>query len=146
MGKLGFGLGVGFHTVAGVALKDGQVGAVSLLPIDVGITYRLDFSDRQFLVPFTGICRSWTFAKQILQKDGQKVAETSVDRFDGVEYTAGIELNLGTFDWYSARTLDRNTGINGTYVLAEYAKVSALSLGQPDLSREEWRLGLRFEF
>ncbi len=147
-GTLTVGMGVtgGIFTNAEVGrAADGSAIYASLtaVPVDASITYRLDFFENQPLIPFGRIGLNSTFVGQTSKTGGER---PGVYAGFGRDLGVGLELSLGIFDRLSQNIFDSDFGVNHSYLVIEYlSSQSLLGEGQPDLSRDELRLGLRFE-
>jgi hypothetical protein len=67
----------------------------------------------------------------------------------GTQLAAGVSLNLNAFDPHSAGQLDQSTGINNTYLFAEYYLAQLTGLGQEHalyVGANAWAFGIAFEF
>ncbi len=134
-GKLGLGLSLGYGKLKGNA----DSPFIEVIPLETAITYRADVVENQFVVPFLHTGLQVTYLHQQFVPGMQ--------RFNGVEYGGGLSLCLDFVDRLSASLLDRSTGIRNTYAVLDFRRIAYLgnSVG-PDLSRDELRFSLRFEF
>jgi hypothetical protein len=148
-GKVGVGGGLGFSVhpntivVPATGSTEAQLATLYTAPIEIGVSYRGDFIRNQILVPFITLGGSLTLIKQ---NSAFGYSRAGLQQFKGLEYGGGIEFNLNPLEPSAARTLDQSMGINSTMLVAEYHVVSPLGTQTYDLSRKEWRLGMRFEF
>ncbi len=148
-GKLGIGLGSGVSVhpniviVAGSAGTEDQVATLYTIPIEVSLTYRADFVRNQILVPYGSVGMSLTLLKQ---SSSFGYSRSGLQTFKGLEFGAGIQFNLNTLETSAARSLDQSIGINNSQLFAEYHVVNSMGTAIYDLSRKEWRFGIRFEF
>lgn len=149
-GKIGVGGGTGFsvhpNTVivpAAISGTEDQVATLYTIPIEIGVSYRADFIKNQIIVPYGTIGGSLTFIKQ---SSSFGYSRSGLNTFKGLEFGGGLEFNLNILERTAARSLDQSMGINATMLFAEYHVVSPLGTATNDLSRKEWRLGMRFEF
>lgn len=141
-GKPAIGVGTGFYTITNIDTDEGRTH-LDVLPIELFVSYRLDFLPHQIIVPFAKVGVSNYLTKQVGVADPVRAGVRS---YRGLDYSLGIELCLSAIDRYSARALDRGFGINDVYFVFEYLKSSFLSgRSDPDLTRNEYRFGLRFE-
>lgn len=152
IGKIAVGIAAGYQATSPVYLPNGAgtrpgQGSLIAIPIEVEASYRLDIHPRQPIVPFVGIGRSYSFFRQTIQSGtgANKKVENYDTAFEAVEYKGGVEINLGSIDWNTAKTFDSGMGINGTYLVVEYLNIQGMFTRSVELSRNEWRLGLRFE-
>ena len=141
-GKLGVGGGVGFSQVTQVALSSGASGQISAAPFDLFLSYRFDIFQDQFLVPYVKAGLNRTLVKEV----GQNYEVPGFQTYDGAEFTLGVLFNMGAIDPLSANELDHEIGINRTYLSVEYLNSRPLTASvTPNLGREEFRFGVRFE-
>jgi hypothetical protein len=144
-GKLGLGTGIGFTTVSGIAFADGSGNTANLitLPVELYLSYRLDFVKNQWIVPYGRIGGEF----QLASPTSSTISGGSFLTYEGFQWAAGGEFCLNILEPTTARGLDIWYGINNTYLYFEYVNAMALQAGkQPDLSRTEFRIGLRVEF
>ncbi len=136
IGKPTFGMSVAPGRIKDIDITAAVVG-LTTIAVAAHFAYRLDFFDRQFLVPFAKVARAVTFERR---------SPGGNSRSNSWDYSVGAEFLLNGLDSRSARSLDASTGINSTYLIVEWAKsVSIARTSKDDLSREEWQIGLRFE-
>ena len=142
-GKFGFGLGLGMTVHTNVQVAPSSYATLYAVPAAATLSYRFDYIKGQFLVPFVNGGAGTTLVRQGSRTGG---AEPGTQLYHGYEYGGGLELCLNGIDPQSARVLDSEIGINYTYLTAEYVRSQPLGAARtPDLSREEFRFGLRFE-
>lgn len=148
-GKIGLGIGSGFSAHPNVIVvpangsTEAQLATLYTIPIEFAASYRAEFIKNQILVPYGTLGMSVTLIKQ---NSAFGYARSGLQTFKGLEFGGGLELNLNVFESSAARALDHATGINATILFAEYHAVSPLGTAVYDLSRNEWRFGMRFEF
>jgi len=149
-GKLGLGVGSGFSVHPNVVVIAGGgtsgedlVATLYTVPVEFHLSYHADYFKNQIIVPYGKIGPSITFIKQNSEfgysRDG-------ILSFKGLDFAAGLQLNLNPLEKSAARDMDLATGINTSYLFAEYHVTNSMGTNEYDLSRKEWRLGLRFEF
>lgn len=134
-GKLGLGFSLAYGKLKGNVASP----FVEVIPMEASLSYRADVVENQFVVPFihTGV--------QVTYLHQQFVP--GMQRFNGVEYGGGLALCLDFVDRISAVLLDRSTGIRNTYAVVDFRHVGYLGKIQgPNLTRDELRFSLRFEF
>jgi hypothetical protein len=131
-GTLDVGVGLGFTQMNGHGLNlDGSVSAdttrLRILPARLSVTYRYDIPALRWgipLVPFARLTldRYWWWA----YNGGNDVA--NANGLEGKGATMGWSFGGGLaflLDWVDpglARELDRNTGINNTFLFVEFTK------------------------
>ncbi len=137
IGKLGFGLGIGFYDVSRVPVNNG-LGEIRALPLEAFASYRLDYWNNQWVVPFVKAGPDVTFAR---------ISNASSNlTYYGLDTAAGLELCLNRLDWDSAKSFERSIGVHNTYLMAEYVRSQRIGTQVvPDLSHQEVRFGMRFE-
>lgn len=130
VGKMGMRFGSGLYVAQGNGhfkssngLTPKEIFTFAAMPNSVGLVYRMQFWDKQLLVPYAeGGGIAWTFAE--LRDDNKKPKFGGA----GAAYAAfGAALNLTYFDKFAAIQLDREYGINRVYLTAEYRPIFALS-------------------
>ena|GEM_PF-1221952 len=128
IGKVGFVLGGGMffaqghgHFLNPSSLPAGQqtppeTFTLMVFPINVGATYRMQFWDRQMIVPYgAGGATLYPFTEIRDDGHGPKFAGSA-----GIYFAAGGALNLTYFDKFSALSLGRQYGINRVYLFGEF--------------------------
>ncbi|MBI4402746.1 MAG: hypothetical protein HY537_01215 [Deltaproteobacteria bacterium] len=142
-GKLGLGVGLGLFSMGNVALSDGKWASLYTFPLEMFVSYRLDYIKNQIIVPFVKAGVEVTWAKQN-SKTGHEIP--GVLTYYGGNYSLGGELCLNKIEWSTVKQLDSNMGVNNIYITFEFLKSMPLGFGGVEaLSHEEYRLGLRFE-
>lgn len=137
-GKISVGFGVGLYDVSKIALAGGSYGELQALPIDPYIGYRLDYFRHQILVPFVKVGPEMTILRDRTMAGNQT--------YWGMNYTVGLELCLDRIDKSSAHALEHDFGIKHSYLIGEFMRDRYLGRDEgPDLTRDEWRFGFRFE-
>lgn len=149
-GKAGIGLGTGFSIHPNVILipadgtNDDQLATLYTVPIELHLSYHFDYIKNQIVVPYGKFGPSMTLIKQ---SSNFGFARDGINTFTGLDFAGGLELCLNPMEKSAARALDSNFGINISYLFAEYHVTRAMGSSSAfDLSRKEWRFGLRFEF
>lgn len=143
-GKPVFGVSTGLTWISGVGLTPGTKGSLAAFPVEPYIGYRADIFKNQILVPYGKLGLGYAYIHEEIQvADGKREASYN---YLGLDLSVGAELWLNYIDRKSARSLDTSTGINNVYLLLEYLKSRDLGAKYANLSREELRLGMRFEF
>ncbi len=136
-GKPVIGASLGYGRIRDLGTAVGGRISQTTIPVSGYLGYRADFIDNQILVPFGKIARSVLF-------ESRNPGGSS--RYESWDYSAGLELCLNAIDPDSAKDLDNSVGINNTYLVVEWTKSKPVEGKQSsDLSREEWKVGLRFE-
>lgn len=142
-GKPVIGVGAGFSWISNVNI--GQVPSdLFVVPVEPYLGYRLDYFKNQILVPYGKIGLGYANVREENKVEGGK--QTRSASYLGLDLSVGAEFWLNFIDSKSARNLDSSVGINNVYLLVEYFKSRELGAQYANLSREELRLGMRFEF
>lgn len=128
IGKWAFQVGSGFfvaqghgHFVGGVnaGLTPRETFTFLMIPLNVGMAYRMQFWHRQMVVPYAeGGGSVLSFAELRDDNHGPKAGGTL-----GAYFAAGGALNLTYFDPMSRIQLDREYGINAVYLTAEFRQL-----------------------
>lgn len=148
-GKLGLGVDTGYLSIRDLDIPG--VGSGSLTGVVLGpyLSYRLDYFENQFLVPYGRVGVTWTHLTREIsapQLGNGRTEHRHSALGQTVNWAVGMELLLNIFERRAAKDLDASTGINGTYLTFEFARSEGRPTGQqPDLSNDEYRMGLRFE-
>lgn len=148
-GKVGLGLGTGFSVHPNVTIVpastgiEEQVATLYTIPIEAALSVRADFVRNQIVVPYGTVGVSVTLLKQ---SSSFGYSRSGLQNFKGLEFGAGLQLNLNPLEKSAARSLDQSIGINNSQLFAEYHVVNPMGTNVYDLSRKEWRFGIRFEF
>lgn len=130
IGKWGFTLGAGAYVAQGNGHFAGTVNAQAgktpreiftfvLLPINLGVVYRLQIWHKQLLIPYaTGGGTGFVFSEFRDDNKGPKFGGAP-----GGYFAAGGALNLSYFDAMSRIQLDREYGINAIFLTGEYRQL-----------------------
>lgn len=161
VGTLGPGIAVGYTNANGIAQRiDGgqppsaESTTLEILPIYAVAVFRLDVLWRQAHIPLVPYAKAglgealWRASNTV----GTSVAPNGVvgeGHSFGTQVAAGLAFNIGIFDPTSVRNLDEATGINNTYVFAEYMLSTLDGIGQSHVlfvGSDSFVFGLTFEF
>lgn len=125
---------------------------LTLIPVTVGVEYRMEFSPEQVVVPFVGLgYRRVEYSLKVSSLSGIRGGA------GGSVVRGGFDLLLDALDPLSASGMQKEYGVAHTYLRfeAQLANVSAPSEPDPttlapqpdiDLGGKTFLLGLRFEF
>lgn len=146
-------LGIGFFQELGfLQTLDGRVSAehdmLTMVPLALSVTGRLDLLDEQPIVPFGRIgVDYWMWRENWYVADkGATEFERSGGKY-GWHYGGGLMLLLDVLDRRAGSRLEATTGINDTYLVAEYRKTNLVhGDDQVNLSSSEFSFGLKFDF
>lgn len=157
LGAAGVGLSLGYAEKFGRArLADdpSQLASEStglrVLPLKVLGVYRFDYAAQQWNVPLVPYLKAgfaltpWWVVKggELEFADGRRGAGASWG-FAGV---GGLALLLDFFEPRLARDMDSTSGINHSYLFAEYVFQEVKFGGGMDLSSRHWMFGLTLEY
>lgn len=154
-GSLEVGAGAGYFQAEGNArFQDGTVSPektrLRFFPIRATLTYRADFLERKLKVPLAPYVRG-ELTRYVWSVSGEGSASGQDGATDGWAVTGGLALLLDVFDPGLAREMDRDSGVNSTYLFFEVTKSRVDDFGSGtswDLSDEKLSLtgGLLFAF
>lgn len=137
-GKPGVGMGLGLYSIRDVDFAE-QRASLMTIPIETFLSYRFDYFHNQLIVPFVKVGLSGTLARQ----EGITRPWRS---YYGFDFAAGGQLCLNFFDRTTANVFDASMGVNTSYLTFEFLRSQPLGSGNAvNLSRDEYRLGLRVE-
>ncbi len=162
-GLLGVGADIGFYRIVGKALaEDGTASedetALILLPLGVKLSYRFDWLAQNYsipLVPYAKIGLNYVLW-WITEGDGSiaswgegQSGGSATGATWGWEFVLGVALLLDFFDPQSANSLDQETGINNSYIFAEYVWSFNDNFGGGNalmVGGDYWLVGLGVQF
>lgn len=137
-GKAGVGLGLGYTKISKVPVTTSSSNWLEAFPVDGYLTYRFDYIPDQIFAPYLKAGFEREYARYS--------AGSGLQYYQGWTWGAGVGLLLDRIDPGSANQLDASTGINNTYLIVEYFNSRSATASNPiNLSRDEVRVGLRFE-
>jgi hypothetical protein len=145
VGKLSVGIGLGVSFRSNIDLGNGgDLANVFTFPIEGFLAYRFDYFENQIVVPFFQAGGELTWVKEYATLD---VGRHSVARaYKGLDYGAGLEICLNNIDSGASYSMKTNFGILRSYLVVAYLRSKILGTAtDPDLSRDEFRFGFRFE-
>jgi hypothetical protein len=147
-------LGVGLvrktgEQVAADGTSSEEYAQLTLLPLTLDATGRLDFFYEQPIVPFARLGGDmWLWREGWGSPDAE--ASVPYDHIGGGKYgwhyAAGLMLLLDSLDRDSANRFDATAGINDTYLIAEFRQTSMFNTTGLDFSGTEFSFGLKFDF
>jgi hypothetical protein len=168
-GSAAIGLSLGYFTEKAKAFlsetatstnptRSGDDTRLSLFPVALLAVYRADQLWQYMgipLVPYGKIGLNYT--SWSIYDGNDEVAEGGASGFPGRgrggtpgwQWSAGVSFALDIIDFNSARELDRETGVNHSYLFFEWAQYNVSGLGQDqrlNVGDSTWVLGLTFEF
>ena len=156
------GVGSGFYRVVGKALsEDGSKSeddtALILMPNDISLTYRFDLPSVKWNIPLVPYIRgALTYTFWWITQGNGGIATWNSDGSGGkasggtygYEFSLGCMLLLDFFDPDAAVTMDREIGINNSYIFFEWTSNTSDNFGKTSLmvGGKYWAFGLAFEF
>jgi hypothetical protein len=161
VGTLGPGIAAGYTNMSGIAQRTDKIVSppsqesttLEILPLYAVAVFRLDLLQHQLHVPFVPYAKAGL--GYALWRASNTAGTSSYNGVVGEGHTIGTQvafggaLNIGIFDPNSARQLDESTGINNTYLFAEYMMSDLNGLGQSHallVGTNSLAFGLAFEF
>jgi hypothetical protein len=160
VGTIGPGISIGYTNASGNAPISGTKTAsaesttLEILPTYAVGVFRLDVLWRQLRVPLVPYAKAgiglafWRASNTV----GTSVSSKGVvgeGHTWGTQLAGGLAFNLGVLDPNSVRQLDEATGINNTYVFAEYMASNLDGIAQKNpllVGSDSFVFGLAFEF
>lgn len=163
-GSLAIGVGARYGSVSGSAqLEDGTASSdtteLHLLPLTASLIYRFDVLQERLqipLVPYGKAGMNYTLW-WILNGRGEVANSWGLDGEGhtgsggtmGWFASAGLQLHLDFFDTQMATEFDTESGVNNSYLFAEYTMSEVNDFGSDEsmeLSSDHLSFGLMFEF
>jgi hypothetical protein len=160
LGTLGPGVGIGYTKSSAIAPRaDGgqppseETTSLQIFPMYAVAVLRIDVLMREAHVPFVPYAKAglgyalWR-ASNTAGTSSQHGLLGEGHTF-GTQLAAGMAFSLGVIDPNSSRQLDESTGINNTYVFAEYMMSDLSGIGQTHalwVGTNSIVFGLAFEF
>lgn len=164
-GSLGLGGGLRYGWVDGKALADDGTKSkdettLHLLPVQLSLVYRLDVAAVRWDVPFVPYAKGGlTYALWWVTNGRDEIANAYDQDGNGRvgaggtlgwHFAAGLQLLLDWLDGSAAQELDNESGVNNSYLFAEWSLNSVNDFGSAtsmELSdRGALSFGLMFEF
>lgn len=159
--ELGFGAGYWEKYGHGFDLQGGpspDPTALKVIPTRVSLTYRFDVLSNQYrwfpLAPYArfSLDRYWWWVNNGAGQTADANGKAGSGATNGYSLTAGLAIDLGAIDPTLARDMDRDSGVNHTYLFGEITKSSVKDFGSSgswDLSDDRsvsYAAGLLFAF
>jgi hypothetical protein len=159
VGTLGPGISAGITSMTAKAPKSDGTGlsaedtSLSIYPFYLVAVFRADVLSRELGIPLVPYVKGGL--GYALWRASNAVGTSATDSVAGKGHTVGtnfalgIGLNLNAFDRRSAHQLDQATGVNNTYLFAEWMVAALNGLGQSSalhVGTNTWVAGLAFEF
>jgi len=108
--------------------ESGYTTRLSLFPISLSGTFRLDVFDGQPLVPFaSGGVDYWLWAEQQNTGDGYLMGSSTKGGKLGYHYGVGVNVLLDVFSQERASRAEARWGIEDSYLVVEYRLQETLS-------------------
>jgi hypothetical protein len=161
VGSIGPGFSLGYMSMNGTAQRvDGgyppsaETTTLEILPMYLVGVFRLDVLWRQAHIPLVpygkaGIGMAFWRASNTVGTSVAPNGTVGEGHTWGPQLAAGLAFNIGVLDPTSVRQLDEATGINNTYIFAEYMAAELHGIAQKDpllVGSENFVFGLSFEF
>lgn len=143
----GFEQDLGFLRTADGAASD-EHDMLTMWPLEAGLTARLDFFEEQWIVPTASIGGNyWIWRENWYVPDGSSADSARTGGKLGWHWAAGGMLRLDAFDRKGSSELQASTGIDDTFLVAEY-RGNQMPKGESELQLSGWEItgGLRFDF
>ncbi len=146
-GRYGAEVGVGYVGASGTAVgaASGRASSDSfdftMIPIQNSFTFRADFKEDQFLVPYAKAGLDYVIFRENVQGTVTKGVKL------GVHVAAGLQINMNRVEDLS-ELMETSLRINDIYLVVEarYASVNGFGGGGVDLSNLMFSSGFLFEF
>jgi len=163
IGSLAVGADIGFFYRSGKALledgtKSGDSTSFTMLPAGLKLVYRFDWLQTKYHVPLVPYGKGGLIYNLWWITDGDgSVATWNLDGGGGkarggtygYEFALGLSLLLDFFDPESAGNLERESGINNSYMFVEWTYNKSDNFGGDNALRlggKTWMFGLAVEF
>ncbi len=146
-------LGIGFYQEKGFlqtasGATSSEADKFTIVPLALTLTGRLDFFDEQPIVPFGRVGLDyWMWEENWFVVTPDTTDHISNGGKYGWHFGGGLMILLDVFDRRAASRLEAISGINDTFVVAEYRN-TRLKHGTDELnlSSSELTFGLKFDF
>ncbi len=165
VGTIGPGAAIQYTTMSAKAPLANQVPnqptqlsaedtSLTIYPMYAVAVLRVDVAMREARIPIVPYAKAglgyalWAASNSL----GTSVSNRGVvgkGHTAGTQLALGAQLQLNAFDRYAAQQLDETTGINNTYLFAEYMMANLNGLGQTNalyVGTNTFAFGLAFEF
>jgi uncharacterized protein (TIGR03382 family) len=144
---VGFWQEMGFRQTADGRTSD-EHDMFTMVPLTLSLTGRLDLLDEQPIVPFGRVGLDyWMWRENWYVEDPTTTTSERAGGKYGWHYGGGLLFLLDALDRRSASRLEATTGINDTYIAAEYRQTNLVHGDQQvNLSSSEVTFGLKFDF
>lgn len=158
IGSAGIGFSIGYAEkyararVVGTDEPAADPTALHVLPLKLLGAYRFDYAALHWNVPLAPYVKAGVAYTPWWATKGGRVEFANGTRGAGGVWgyfgTVGLALMLDTFDPRLARDFDSDTGVNHSYLFAEYVhqNVNDFGGGGLDLSSRHWMFGLTLEY
>ncbi len=160
LGTLGPGVGIGYTKSSAIAPRtDGgqpaseETTSLQIFPMYAVAVFRVDVLMREAHVPFVPYAKAGLgYALWRASNTGGTSTQNGLlgeGHTFGTQLAAGLAFSLGVIDPNSSRQLDESTGINNTYIFAEYMMSDLSGIGQSHalwVGTNSFVFGLAFEF
>jgi hypothetical protein len=125
--------------------RAGEKSGLQVFPLSLGVFYKLDYAAERWgipVVPYAEASLRYIPYRFLGTTEGLKGAK------HGYGFTGGVQFMLDFIEPSLARNLDSDTGVNHTYLFAEYtrAEVNNFGKGGLDLSSRGWMFGFALDY
>jgi hypothetical protein len=160
LGTIGPGLSAGLVSAGGKATRvdngqpSGEDTGLTIYPFYGVAVLRADVFMRELRVPLVPYAKAgigvalWRASNSLGTSTGPNGVAGKGSTW-GTQFALGIALQLNAFDPHAARELDNSTGVNNTYLFAEYMAADLTGLSQKHalyVGSHSPVFGLAFEF
>jgi hypothetical protein len=132
-GSLEAGIGAGYFerygkgVVSTTGLRAGDNTAFKVLPLRASLTYRFDYLAREYNIPLVPYGRASLDRYQwwVLNGAGDTASANGAGgsgATNGYSFSGGMAILLDFLDQGVARDMDRDVGINDTYLFVDFSK------------------------
>jgi hypothetical protein len=133
--------------IEGTRDRSGDTTSFRMIPTSLSLTYRFDWPVERYGIPLAPYVRASLERYNWWVSGGNGTSERGAT--NGWSATGGLAFLLDIVDRGLARELDRDTGVNHTYVFAEFTRSAVDDFGSGsswDLSDEKVSLGFGLLF
>ncbi len=146
LGVVELGVGAGFSSKSGSGQlpgggASGDSTSLKIIPTRLFVSYRLEYLVEHYPIPLApyvrlSLDRYWWWVTNGSGDVARSGNQSGSGATNGYSLSAGVALQLDFFDRTLAREMDHDTGINHTYLFAEFTKSYIKDFG----SSQSWDL------
>ncbi|MBF5044963.1 hypothetical protein FGE12_21355 [Aggregicoccus sp. 17bor-14] len=125
--------------------RAGEKSGLQVFPLSLGAFYKMDYAAERWGIPVVPYAEaSFRYIPYRFLNTAQSIHGGKM----GYGLTGGVEVYLDFIEPTLARNLDTDTGVNHTYLFAEYtrAEVNNFGKGGLDLSSRGWMFGFGVDY